>query len=165
MTNTAEQAATGKVVSIHYTLTSSQGQVLDRSGDEPLSYLHGAENIVPGLEKQIQGHGEGDKFQAVVPPEEAYGERRGDAQKQVPRDAFPEDVEVEPGMQFAAQGPDGGMIPLWVMAVDDGQVTVDLNHPLAGETLTFDIEVVGVRDATAEEQEQGQVHGAGGAHD
>jgi FKBP-type peptidyl-prolyl cis-trans isomerase SlyD len=158
MSNEDNQAGNDKVVSIHYELSSSEGQVLDKSGDEPLDYLHGHQNIVPGLEKQIQGKGEGDEFRAVVPPEEGYGKRDPNAQKSLPRSAFPEDTEVQPGMQFAAQGPDGNVIPLWVLEVKDDEVLVDLNHPLAGQTLTFDIKVAGVRDATSEEKEHGHVH-------
>lgn len=158
-----DAVADGKIVRIHYRLTV-RDQRIDESGDEPLAYLHGSGQIVPGLERRIAGKGKGDKFEATVPPDEGYGQRVGDAQT-VPRNAFPEDIEVEEGMQLAAQTPDGDVVPLWIVAVEDGQVTVDTNHPLAGETLNFDIEVVDVRDATAEEMEHGHAHGAGGAHD
>lgn len=165
MSNEANQVAADKVVSIHYKLTSDEGKVIDQSGEQPLDYLHGHENIVPGLERQLHGKNEGDKLNAVIPPEEAYGKRVDDAQKELPREAFPDDAPLEPGAQFAAQGPDGNLIPLWVLKVDDEQVLVDLNHPLAGETLNFEVEIVGVRDATSEEKEHGHVHGEGGAHD
>jgi FKBP-type peptidyl-prolyl cis-trans isomerase SlyD len=157
-----EAVADGKVVRIHYRLTVRE-QLVDDSGGEPLAYLHGSGQIVPGLEERLLGKVQGDKFEAVVPPEDAYGERVGDA-RPVPRDAFPEDVELEVGMQFAAQAPDGEVIPLWVVGLDDDAVLVDQNHPLAGETLLFEIEVVEVREATAEEKRHGHAHGPGGAH-
>jgi FKBP-type peptidyl-prolyl cis-trans isomerase SlyD len=154
--------ADGKVVRIHYRLTV-RDQHVDDSGSEPLAYLHGSGQIVPGLEDQLAGKAQGDKFEAVIPPENAYGDRVG-GPRPVPRDAFPDDVEVETGMQFAAQGPDGQVIPLWVVGVSQEEVLVDPNHPLAGETLTFQIEVVDVREATAEEKSHGHAHGPGGAH-
>jgi FKBP-type peptidyl-prolyl cis-trans isomerase SlyD len=164
MADTAKDTvADGKVVRIHYRLTV-RDQHVDDSGGEPLAYLQGGGQIVPGLEEQIAGKAQGDKFEAVVPPENAYGDRVGDP-RPVPRDAFPDDVEVETGMQFAAQGPDGQVIPLWVVGVEQDQVLVDPNHPLAGETLRFEIEVVDVREATPEERTHGHAHGPGGEHD
>lgn len=164
MVQTAKQTvADGKVVRIHYSLTV-RDQHVDDSGSEPLAYLHGSGQIVPGLEDQLTGKSQGDKFEAVVPPEKAYGDRVG-GPRAVPRDAFPDDVDVETGMQFAAQGPDGQVIPLWVVGVEQDEVLVDPNHPLAGETLRFEIEVVDVREATAEETGHGHAHGPGGAHE
>jgi FKBP-type peptidyl-prolyl cis-trans isomerase SlyD len=157
-------ASADKVVSIHYTLTGDDGQVLDRSGDTPLTYLHGHDNIVPGLEREIDGKSVGDKFRAVVVPADGYGERLADGEQEVPRDAFPEDAEVSAGDDFAVDGPDGELIPVWVIEVLDDHVRVDFNHPLAGKTLTFDVEVVSVRDSTADEQAHGHVHGHGGHH-
>lgn len=165
MADEQSQAATsGKVVTIHYKLTSTEGDVIDKSGDEPLAYLHGEGNIVPGLEKQIEGRAAGDKFRATVKPEDGYGPRIPGGPRAVPRSAFPDDVEVQPGMQFATQTPDGQVLPLWVVKVEGDEVYIDPNHPLAGETLHFDIEVVGVRDATEDEQSHGHVHGPGGHH-
>lgn len=158
----SENATAGKVVSIHYTLTSSEGNVIDRSGDEPLAYLHGHDNIVPGLEKQLEGKVVGDKVKAVVEPSEGYGDRIPGGPQPLPRDAFPEDLEIQEGMEFAAQMSDGKVVPLWIVGVKGDEVLVDPNHPLAGETLTFDVEITEIRDATDEEQTHGHVHGPGG---
>lgn len=164
MNDSSERIATGKVVTFHYTLTSSSGVVLDKSDADPLPYLHGAGNIVPGLEKEMEGKAAGSRFRAVIEPADGYGEHDPDGELEVPREAFPKDAPLEPGIQFAAEQPDGELVPLWVTEVSDNHVTVDRNHPLAGEQLTFDIEVVSVRDATTDEREHGHVHGAGCAH-
>lgn len=158
------QISENKVVSIHYTLKNDAGDVLDSSdGREPLAYLHGAGNIIPGLEKALEGRASGDKLNVTVQPGEGYGERNDSLIQDVPRSAFEGADEIQPGMQFHAQGPQG-MFVVTVREVSDESVKVDGNHPLAGETLHFDVEVADVRDATAEEQEHGHVHGAGG-HD
>lgn len=154
-----------KVVGFHYTLSNDKGETLESSNSsEPMSYLHGAENIVPGLERQMVGHTVGDKFSAEVPPDEGYGERDESAAQAVPRSSFPDDVEIEPGAQFTAEAPDGSLMPVWVTAVDATTVHIDRNHPLAGETLRFQIEVVSIRDATKEEIAHGHPHGPGGHH-
>lgn len=153
----------GKVVSFHYTLTNAAGDVLDQSRDQPMPYLHGAGNIIPGLEKQLAGKQAGDKLVANVPAAEAYGEYHEQLVNNVPREAFQGVDTIEPGMQFQANTPEGVQV-ITVKAVDGDTVTVDANHPLAGQDLTFDIEIVEVRDATAEEAEHGHVHGAGGHH-
>lgn len=151
---------TGKVVFFHYTLTDADGEVIDSSeGMEPMPYLHGAENIVPGLERQMEGRLVGDRFTAVVPPEEGYGEVEGPGPQTIPRDAFPEDAELEEGMQFAAQDEEGNEMPLWVVSVEDDVVIVDQNHPLAGVTLHFQVEIVDMRDATEVEIAHGHPHG------
>ena len=158
------QIAERTIASFHYTLTSPQGEVIDSSrGREPLPYLHGVGQIVPGLESAMAGRVAGDKFQVVVPPAEGYGESNPDMLQAVPRAAFPQDAEIAPGMQFEAQGP-MGPITVVVKSVDDETVTIDANHPLAGMPLHFDIEVVEVREASVEEVLHGHVHGAGG-HD
>lgn len=163
MSDTA--VAEGKVVSIHYTLRDDEGSVLDSSqGGPPMMYLHGAENIVPGLEKQLTGQSVGDKVEAVVPPAEGYGERRGPGPQQVPRSAFPEDADLEVGMQVMAQGASGDPIALWLVGLAEDHVLVDTNHPLAGVTLHFEVEITGVRAASEEELEHGHPHGPGGAH-
>lgn len=150
----------GKVVFFHYTLTDDSGEVIDSSeGSEPLPYLHGAGNIVPGLERQMAGKQVGDRFQAVVPPEEGYGTVEGPGPQAIPREAFPEDAELEEGMQFMAEAEDGEMIPLWVVSLDDETVIVDRNHPLAGATLHFDVHITEIRDATADEIAHGHPHG------
>jgi FKBP-type peptidyl-prolyl cis-trans isomerase SlyD len=165
MTSEANTVSADKVVSIHYTLTSQEGEVLDRSGSDPLDYLHGHQNIVPGLERQIAGKTEGDKFSAVVEAAEGYGERMPDAQKTIPREAFPADAPLREGVQLTAQAPDGQLIGLWILKVSDEEVLVDLNHPLAGQTLTFEVEVVSIRDSTDEERAHGHAHpGDGHGH-
>jgi FKBP-type peptidyl-prolyl cis-trans isomerase SlyD len=161
MVEQIEQVTTDKVVSIHYALISSQGKLLARSGQNPLPYLHGHGTIVRGLERQIEGRSAGDKFQAVVPPEEGYGKRLPDARRQLPRDTFPEGMPLVPGKKLSAPGPDGTMISLWVVDASGEQVVVDLNHPLAGQTLTFDIEVVAIRDASEQELKQGRPRESG----
>jgi FKBP-type peptidyl-prolyl cis-trans isomerase SlyD len=153
----------GKVVTLKYTLTGQNGEVLDDSGAEGMDYLHGAENIVPGLENQLEGRRVGDKVKAVVPPAEGYGERTGEPQK-VPRSSFPDDVEIEVGMEFLAEGPSGDPMPVWVVGVNPKTIEIDRNHPLAGRTLTFDVEILAIRAATKDEIAHGHPHSPGG-HD
>lgn len=156
------QIADNTVAAFHYTLTNDAGEVLDSSrGREPLVYLHGAGNIVPGLEKAMAGRGAGDSFEVDVAPEEGYGIRHDELVQVVPRAAFQGVNTIEVGMQFQASGPQGSM-SVTVTDVKDDEVTVDGNHPLAGETLHFAIEVADVRAATAEELSHGHAHGAGG---
>jgi FKBP-type peptidyl-prolyl cis-trans isomerase SlyD len=158
------QISENSVVSFHYTLTDSTGKVIDSSqGNEPLTYLHGVGQIVPGLENALVGKTPGDKLDVEVAAEDGYGEHQEFMVQQVPREAFQGVDVIEPGMQFQAQTPQGGMT-VTVTAVDDTTVTVDGNHPLAGQVLFFAVEVVSVRDAPAEEREHGHVHGAGGHH-
>lgn len=143
------------VVSIDYTLTDNENEVLDSSeGSGPLEYLHGHDNLIPGLERELEGKKAGDTFKAVIKPEDAYGEYQENLIVEVDRSQFPEDVEIEEGMQFEAGGPDGSRV-VTVTKIDGGKVTVDANHPLAGETLNFDVKVVSVREATDEEKESG----------
>jgi FKBP-type peptidyl-prolyl cis-trans isomerase SlyD len=155
--------ADDKVVSIHYTLKDDDGDVIDSSdGGEPLDYLHGHGGIVPGLEGALTGKNVGDSLKVSVPPKDGYGEAEDAPTKSVPRDAFPDDVELEVGMQFFAQGPKGEPVPVWVAAVDDKTVEIDFNHPLAGQTLHFEVKVISVRDASKEELEHGHPHGPDG---
>ncbi len=157
------QIANAKVAIIDYTLTDEEGEVLDSSEDDgPLSYLHGYGNVVPGLESALEGKVAGDKVQATVPPVEGYGERDDGLVQSLPRDRFP-DGEVEVGMQFHAHS-GGERRVLTVVSVTTEEVTVDGNHPLAGRTLSFDVTVREVRDATAEELEHGHVHDGDGHH-
>ena len=151
-----------KVVSIDYTLTGENGQVLDSSqGREPLAYLHGAGNIIPGLESALEGKNEGDQLNVHVPPDQAYGQRDERMVQPVPRTAFQGVADIQPGMQFQASTNAGPRL-ITVVGVQGDQVTIDANHPLAGATLNFDVKVVNVRDATSEEKSHGHVHGAGG---
>lgn len=156
------QIAQNTVVAFHYTLTNDTGEVLDSSeGREPLTYLHGAGNIIPGLEKQLEGRAAGDKLQANVTPEEGYGELQPQLVQEVSRESFQGVESIEPGMQFQAQT-DGGPLMVTVTKVEGDTVTVDGNHPLAGQPLNFDVEVAEVREASEEELEHGHVHGEGG---
>ena len=158
------QIAERTVASVHYTLTDDAGVVIDSSqGAEPLTYLHGVGGIVPGLEKAMEGRSPGDRFDVVVAPEDGYGTPNEMLVQVVPREAFQGVDSIEPGMQFQAQTPQGA-ISVAVTKVEDGMVTVDGNHPLAGQTLHFAIEIVDVRDASVEEVVHGHVHGAGGHH-
>jgi FKBP-type peptidyl-prolyl cis-trans isomerase SlyD len=152
------QIASQKVITIDYTLRDEAGELLDSSVDDgPLSYLHGSGNIIPGLESALEGKSEGDSLKVVVAPENAYGERDESLVQTVPRDRFP-DGDIEVGMRFRAQA-NGGPRVLTVVAVNDSDVTIDANHPLAGRTLSFDVTVRNVRDASAEELAHGHVHG------
>jgi FKBP-type peptidyl-prolyl cis-trans isomerase SlyD len=161
---TIEAIADGHVVTMHYTLRDPDGEIIDSSqGSDPLAYLHGANNIVPGLEKELTGKKVGDKVQAVVAPADGYGEPSGNEEK-VPRSAFEDGSGLEAGMQVFAQTPDGKTFALWVVGVDDESVTVSADHPLAGVTLHFDIEITEVRAASDEEKAHGHPHGPGG-HD
>ena len=154
--------AKGKVVSMHYALTDSTGEVLDSSeGQAPLDYLHGYGNIIAGLEKELEDKATGDKFKAVIASEDGYGVRDEGLVKELPLTSFQSPNEVEVGAQFQAETSQGPRLAT-VTKVDDKNVTVDLNHPLADQTLNFDIEVVAVRDASEEELAHGHVHGPEG---
>ncbi len=153
----------GQVVLIHYTLKNDQGDVLDSSsGGDPLPYLHGAGNIVPGLENALTGKSVGDEVEVVVPPDQGYGLRDPAAVQEVPRGEFPPDVEIEPGAQFVMQGDGGETMPVWVIAVAEDRVTLDANHPLAGQALHFSISIESTREPTAEEKTHGHPHGLTG---
>ncbi len=143
------------VVSFDYTLTDDEGQVIDTSqGREPLVYLHGHGNIVPGLEKAMEGKAAGDQFDATVSPEEGYGPYREELVQDVPRSAFEGIDKVEPGMSFRAES-NAGPMTVMVKAVEDETVTVDGNHALAGQNLNFTVDVKAVREASSEEVDQG----------
>jgi len=156
------QAVKEKVVSIHYTVKGADGEVIDSSeGRDPLVYLHGAQNIVPGLERALEGKAAGDDLAVTVAPEEAYGQLNESLIQPVPKAQFPEGVEPQIGMQFQAQSEAGPRL-VRVVEIAEETVTLDGNHPLAGQTLNFDVSVVDVRDATPEELQHGHVHGPGG---
>lgn len=152
------------VVAFDYTLTDSSGQVLDSSdGREPLAYLHGTGGIIPGLERELDGKQAGDTLEVDIQPKDAYGERNDALEQQVPREQFQGVEQLEPGMQFRVDTPEGAMV-FTVTQVADDMVTVDGNHPLAGVPLHFNVTVRDVREATEEEIAHGHVHGAGGHH-
>ncbi|HEY5720382.1 MAG TPA: peptidylprolyl isomerase [Gammaproteobacteria bacterium] len=147
------------VVSIHYRLTNADGDELDSSaGRDPLSYLHGASNIIPGLERELTGRAVGDSLRVTVQPADGYGEVNQGLIQVVPQEAFEGVEDLQPGMRFEASDGAGNSHPVVVTEVSDNGVTVDGNHPLAGHVLHFDVTVEAVRAATAEELEHGHVH-------
>jgi FKBP-type peptidyl-prolyl cis-trans isomerase SlyD len=157
--------ARGKVVSIHYTLKDDAGNVVDSSaGGEPLTYLHGGGNIIPGLENALNGLAVGAAVNVVVPPAEGYGDKSGPPPQTVPRGAFPPGADIQLGMQFGVEGPGGQPIPVWVIAADQNEITLGFDHPLAGQSLHFDVQVMEIRDASQEEMAHGHPHGPGGHH-
>lgn len=158
------QIANDKVVTIDYTLTDEAGGVIDKSDDGNFAYLHGASNILPGLESALEGKASGDEVAVKIAPEDGYGVHDDTKTQSVPRDMFPTDVDIAAGMQFQAQGPDGQYLLLTVTDVAEDVVTVDGNHPLAGVQLNFEVKVLEVRDATDEELSHGHVHGPGDHH-
>ena len=159
-----ENIVAGKVVIFHYSLTNKDGEVINSSrGGEPMPYLHGAGNIVPGLERQLEGLAVGAQEKIEVTPEEGYGPVHEGDNVEVPRANFGEYAdEVGPGMQVFAETDDGQQIPVWIVDANETAVFVSRNHPLAGVTLYFDIEIVGIRAATEEELTQGHPHGLDG---
>jgi len=154
-----------KVVSFHYTLSNAQGEQIESSRDrEPMVYMHGAGNIIPGLEKAMAGRAAGDSFEVNVKPADAYGERNENGVQRIPAKHFkhPERLEVGQPVMLNTQR---GQMQVIVVKVGRFNIDVDRNHPLAGQTLTFDVEVMDVREATQEEVSHGHAHGPGGAHD
>jgi FKBP-type peptidyl-prolyl cis-trans isomerase SlyD len=155
----SEAIANDHVVTIHYKLTDDEGTLLDSSeGAEPLDYLHGAGNIVPGLEQALAGKAKGDAFSVRVEAAEAYGEVMAELIQNVDRALFADLDDLQVGMELAAEGPDGQVQRIVVREVEESEVKIDANHPLAGVSLNFDIEVVEVRQATETELEHGHVH-------
>lgn len=153
-----------RVVSLNYTLRDDQGTVIDSSsGRAPLSYLHGKSNIIPGLERALAGKAAGDRLDVTVAPEQGYGARDERLVQIVARAKFGDVANLAPGMQVRVSGPKGARL-VTVTRVDRDFVTVDGNHPLAGRTLHFSVEVAEVRKATHEEISHGHVHGPGGHH-
>jgi len=157
--------ADGHVVTIHYKLTLDDGSIADQSvGGEPLVYLHGSQNIVPGLERQLTGKKVGEKLDVVVAANEGYGDYDPAKDSSVPKAQFPPNVDLQPGMAFQTRDRLGRPMPVWVRAVKADQVTITANHPLAGQRLNFAVEVVDCRRATHEEKQHGHAHGPGGHH-
>lgn len=155
---------TNSVVSMNYTLKDENGNILDTSeGRSPLVYLHGVGGLIPGLENELNGKAKGDKLNVVVAPEDAYGTRKEELMQIVPKSGFQGDEELVVGMQVQMQTEQGPVIAS-VSKIEGEDVTLDLNHPLADVTLHFDVEVVNVREANADEIAHGHVHGEGGHH-
>ncbi|MDT8311528.1 MAG: peptidylprolyl isomerase [Methylophaga sp.] len=156
------KVADNSVVVIDYTLTNNEGQVIDSSeGAGPLAYLHGAGNIIPGLEDALLGKEAGDEVKASIEPANAYGERHDALKQEVPAELFSGVEKVEVGMQFQSET-DQGPVLVTVTEIGEQTITVDGNHPLAGVHLNFEVNIREVREATEEELEHGHVHGEGG---
>ena len=158
------QIGNNKVVSIHYQLKDDKGHVLDSSfGKDPLVYIHGTGHLISGLEKKLNDKKVSDKIEAIIAPEDAYGMYNDEAVHQVPLSGFEGDEELKIGMQVQMQSNQGVSIAE-VTKIEGDQVTLDMNHPLAGMELHFEVEVLDIRDASKEELEHGHVHGPGGHH-
>lgn len=155
-----------KVITINYILKDDQGVVIDQSSDASFAYLHGHQNIIPGLENALEEKEKGDSFSLVIEPKDAYGEYNPQITQVIPRSAFG-DVELEVGMQFHAESDVGQPVLITISEINGDDITIDGNPPLAGVTLHYDVDVMDVRDATAEELSHGHVHahGEGCGHD
>ena len=147
-----------RVAIIDYVLTDDDGDILDESQNGEFAYLHGAQNIIPGLESALEGKQAGEKINVSLEPKDAYGEIDPQRIQVVPRDMFQTDEEIVPGMQFHAQSPEGHMLMITVSEVDDDEITIDGNHAMAGMNLHFAVNVVEVRAASTDELEHGHVH-------
>jgi FKBP-type peptidyl-prolyl cis-trans isomerase SlyD len=155
--------ADNRVGIVHYTLRNDKGDVLDSSsGGEPLAYLHGHRNIVPGLESALVGKTDGDQVTVAVAPADGYGEKQGEGPQRIRRNELPKDLDIHVGMPLHGEDEEGNMFTLWVTDAKGAWVWVDINHPLAGETLHFEVEVLSVRDALEVELEHGHAHGIDG---
>ena len=156
------QIESNSVVTLHYTLKDNDGNVIDQSDDGSFLYMHGAMNIVPGLENALSGKAVGDEFSVTVSPEEGYGEKDPQRIQEVPKDMFDNAEEIKIGVQFHAQSPDGNAVVVTVVEVKDDAVVIDGNHALAGVDLNFDVKIVDIREASEEEVSHGHVHGPHG---
>jgi FKBP-type peptidyl-prolyl cis-trans isomerase SlyD len=158
------QIAKHRVVTIHYTLKNKDGEILDSSaGQDPLAFIHGAGQLIAGLEDALIGKKAGEKLKVAIPAEKAYGERSEDLLHVVDKKQLPQDSALTVGMQFEVDTDHGSML-LTVTEIREEDVVLDANHPLAGEELHFEVDIIGVRDATKEEMSHGHVHGPGGHH-
>ena len=158
------QIGKNKVAVIDYTLTDDKNTILDSSSDgEPLSYIHGSGNLIPGLEKALVGKVPGDTIKVSIAPKDGYGMRDDALLQVIPSNKFEAPEKIQAGMQFHTQDDNGTQV-VTVVSIEGDKITIDGNHPLAGMTLNFDVKIVDVRDATAEELSHGHVHGPGGHH-
>ncbi|MBQ4831937.1 peptidylprolyl isomerase [Pseudoalteromonas sp. MMG010] len=157
--------AANTVVKMHYSVMDNNDNTIDNSFDgEPLIFIVGTGYLIPGLEDALQGKAAGDTLSVTVEPENGYGERHENLMQAVPKSMF-DDMEIEVGMQFRASTDDGDQ-SVMIIDIQDEEVIVDGNHPLSGITLNFDVEILEVREATAQELAHGHVHGEGGCgHD
>jgi FKBP-type peptidyl-prolyl cis-trans isomerase SlyD len=154
-----------KVISFNYTLKDDEGTVLDSTSNKtPLTFLSGMNQILPKLEQELNGMLIGGKKNVKVNAADAYGEYDEKAIQNIKKEQFPSEAKLEVGMRYVANSPDGGQMPFTITEVNEKDITVDFNHPLAGKNLEFDVELVDIRDATTEEMQHGHVHGPGGHH-
>jgi len=145
-------------VTINYRLTDDQGQLIDESSDGSFCYLQGHDNIIPGLENALEGKQKGNTFKVEIAPENGYGMRDESKVETVPRDMFPSDEEILPGMEFHAEGPNQELMTISILEVNDDTIKIDGNDKLAGATLNFDVEVIDVREAEETEISHGHIH-------
>ena len=158
------QISKNSVVTLNYILKNDEGEIIDESQDGSFLYMHGAGGIISGLEDQLEGKSAGDSLSAHIEPADGYGERDDSMIQTVSRDMFEADHPVEEGLQFHAESPEGDMLTITVTKVDGDKITIDGNHPLAGIALNFEVTIVDVREASAEEIEHGHAHGPDGHH-
>lgn len=158
------QIENNKVATLHYTLKDNDGNILDQSEDGSFVYLHGAMNIIPGLENALAEKAAGDSLSVKINPEDGYGVHDKNRIQEVPKNMFENSDDIQLGMQFHAEGPGGEMLIVTVTEIKDDTVVIDGNHPLAGQELNFDVKVMDVREASEEEIEHGHVHGEHGHH-
>jgi FKBP-type peptidyl-prolyl cis-trans isomerase SlyD len=154
-----------QVITINFILKGTDGNIIEATTKErPFSFISGGNQILPKLEENIGEMLIGSKRTVVLSPEEGYGVYDDGALQQISRSEFPEETDIQEGMTFVADAPDGQQLPFVIKTIEGENITVDFNHPLAGQTLTFDLELLSLRDATIEELSHGHVHGAGGHH-
>jgi FKBP-type peptidyl-prolyl cis-trans isomerase SlyD len=165
MSNTNATVADGMVVSLEYTLRLDDGQVIDSTEDHPaLEFLQGVGQIIPGLEQELYGMSIGDGKKVTVTPEDGYGVKNPEAVQTVPKNVFPNDMELTPGQGLHLRDEQNNVFTAYVVDIQPDAVVLDMNHPLAGQTLNFDVKVAGLRQATPEELDHGHVHGEGHPH-
>jgi FKBP-type peptidyl-prolyl cis-trans isomerase SlyD len=165
VTNSNLTVADGLVVSLDYTLRLDDGQVIDTTTDgDPLQFLQGGQQIIPSLENALYGMAVGDEKDVELAPNEGYGHRNPDAVELVPPDAFPADLELTEGMGLQLRDPSGREVVAYVAEIRPEAVVLDLNHPLAGEKLFFEVKIADLRPASSEELDHGHAHGAGHEH-
>ncbi len=154
-----------KVVTMNYTLKDSEGNIIQTTGNgEPFQFLSGNQQILPKLEIEIENMIIGSKKNVKIIANEAYGEYSEQAVQQANKNNFPKDVDLQVGMEFVANSPEGHQMPFVITNIKDEEVTIDFNHPLAGKDLEFDIELIDIRDATIDEMQHGHIHGPDGHH-
>ena len=156
------QIESNSVVTLHYTLKDNDGKIIDQSDDGSFLYLHGAMNIIPGLENALTGKAAGDELSVSVAPEQGYGVKDPARIQEVPKEMFEGNDDIQVGVQFHAEGPDGTAVVVTVVEIKDDVVVIDGNHALAGVDLNFDVKIVEVRAASEEEVSHGHVHGPHG---